>query len=469
MNEGTKSLEQYVAQVHTHSQEMERALDVAADAYGIHAGIREMQAAVRSRYGEGHLVLSGEQTIMPLPKNVAKLVAAKALQHISDNVRVLNLRANLDLVGSEGDMYKVWIPSETSQTGYVDMAFMSRARLSKTPGLTAEGALLNDDQLQANVHAFTTGHLKFAYAGSHKVGERIVPDLDARVIDIFRQCYGLLPLGSETTEVHSGLPFPQPISLAQGHENFYSVVQQRLGIVPDLTIYESDLDPYLLRNGGYEVLARIWTSLQNEAIRSGINLSTIKPVQDDSRTPFNMSREGVRLLTIQEGDIVHVLDPRTQSTQESHHISDILREGSEFGVSLRAIPRVMLYSMAGISGHITGGGSVYNRDARELISLIHMPYFPLWNFDSLSSSPIQYVSMASYKSRAKARQNTQATIDFTRAGKASILDCVMSMYPEQAAQEIEDWIELNAGGIRPQSRVHITNKAGQVAEAYAAV
>ena len=259
----------------------------------------------------------------------------------------------------------------------------------------------------------------------------------------------------------SNVPFPRPISLAQGHENFYSIVQQRFGIAPDLTIYESEFDPFLLRNGGYEVLARIWKSLQNEALSSGMHLKTIKPIEDDPRTPFNLSRDGMRLLSVQEGDFVHILDPKTQQVQESHHISEVLSPDGEFGVSLRAIPRVMLYAMAGVSGHITGGGSIYNDDARELIKLIHMPYFPLWSFDSQSSSPIQYISLASYKSRGKARQNTQATIDFTRAGKASILDCVMSMYPEQVAEEIRDWIELNAGDIRPESRVHITNRAGQ--------
>lgn len=458
-----KSLREYATEVRQHVQELDRAVDASVDQYGIRPAIRQLQGAVRHRYGEGHLILAGEQTIMPLPKNVAKLVAGRALTVLSDEFRTLNLRANVDLVGSEADMYKVWIPSETSQQGHVDMTFISRAKLAKSPGLTAEGVLLNQEDLQRSISDFSSVHIPSAYLGIHTRGDRLVPDFDPHVIDTFRYCYGVATDGVSHME---GLRYPNPQTLAQGHENYYTVVQQLLGIEPDMHLLESDLDPYLLRNGGYELLDRVWKELQKEAVDRGLAFRSMKPALDDQRTPFNVARNGTRLFTVQDGDFVCIVDPKTQQVLERHDISELLAEDSDFDISLRAIPRVIVYSLAGVAGHITGGGSVYNYDAKQLMQLLHLPYFPLWNFDSTASSPIQYMSAASYKTRGKPRQNTQATIDFVRAGKASALDCIMSVYPEQAAEEIRVWIEMNAGSIDQYSRLPITNKAGQSAGDY---
>lgn len=460
----SRSLEQYAAEVRQHVQALDKAVDVSVDKHGIRPAIRELQAAVRERYGAGHLIIAGEQTIMPLPKNVAKLVAGQALRVLSDEFRVVNLRANLDLVGSEADMYKVWIPSETSQDGHVDMTFISRARLAKSPGIIAEGVLLDQTDLHRAMNEFSSVHIPSAYGGLHIKNETLVPDFDPSVIDTFKQCYGLPAL--EAAAQAYRLPYPQPLTLAQGHENYYAVVQQILGIEPDIHVLESDLDPYLLRNGGYELLARVWKDLQNEAIDRACALRTMKPTLDDPRTPFNVARNGMRLFTLQDGDYVCVVDPKTKDVLERHHISEVLAQDSDFDISMRAIPRVIVYSLAGVAGHITGGGSLYNYDAKQLMEMLHMPYFPLWNFDSSASSPIQYMSVASYKTRGKPRQNTRATIDFVRAGKASALDCIMSTYPDQVAEEIQAWIEINAGSIDQYSRLPITNKAGQSAGDY---
>jgi hypothetical protein len=311
-------------------------------------------------------------------------------------------------------------------------------------------------------------------------------------------------------------------SLAEGNELLYTLIQNKLGISADTTILEKQLDLTLLQHGGYEVANQLYTTFLREESsddlygtaysrsRGGKNPDLGKPpvdryfgkyeptdflVNDKSlSTPFNVSIDGQRHFTqfvrLPSGDIdydrVEVFLHKSKTQPGTNHLEGVeivdreeLLNSDKYTISLKAIPRVMLYCLSGMSGHITGGGSGYNSVAKEILNIQGLPYFPIWHFAKYEAgrnrqSPLIYTptplkqrlhELEEIKLQQKEDPNygrrrlspLEKEIQKLRTnvvtGQYSLIDLILSYPDDELRQQVETFTK-NPNTISPLSQIN---------------
>ncbi|KXK26534.1 MAG: hypothetical protein TR69_WS6001000539 [candidate division WS6 bacterium OLB20] len=532
------SLEGYYQDILAHNNEYDDALD-RADMAHLRPHILRMRQAADDAFGTGVKVIGGEQSIIPLPKNLGKLIALRALRNHMGVIDI-NLRADHDMGRTERDVRALDLLNYGNQEGTASFSVMSNNYAGMNKGMTTiNGYTLKDDHIRGNMVKFAS-QVRQLYPGNFPLGDETHRVLDMRAVEDWFACYGMNPDGTPIDAIPEhiqSLPrtdrresaFEQidivlPGNLAQGHENWFLMLQRRLGIEAAYTVSEGVIDKMLLKNGGHEVLANMMLQARARLRDQGYEPVAMKIDEDsDLRTWYNLELDGVRMNTVFTDDSFSQIEVTHPVTGETSVVTvdEALADDSPYGISLRAVERVSLYSLAGLSGHITGGGSVYNADARYLLSAVDLPYYPIWSFakkaeDGSPLSPVRYVSMALSKifptpEEARRPEYAQAylhmqgvlqtltgqvladyawiserlrsedpesgttitaalgkllspnvigALDALRAGKVSLFDLAMSVPLDQAREELSAFLEEKGTGLSRTSSVSFTNRAG---------
>lgn len=458
-----------------------------------------MRLSVEKIFGKKRIIIGGDQPMLPIPKMAAKLVAMKALAHMDDQIVTINLRADHDLALSELEILSMSMPHPGTDIGVTKVRLLSDRLLTGRPIIS--GVDLNSPEIFEYIthQLLYFGNSTFAEAYSRSLkllskdkGERDEIVLQAHmVIEDWLACYGIdrkgnrlkeLPGHVSTTPDYSrnvrvGSVLPQvemklPSNLAEANENWYLWLQRQLGIEMQYTLSEGTLDRFLLQNGGLEILQKRWRSAVNRLKNIGYQpvTSKLKNHQPDA-TFFNVARDGQRYFSFfdsKDDSMLIAVDPLNKQGVKIP-VQELIQDGSEWIISLSAIPRVVLYSLAGFAGHIKGGGSRYNYDAEAVTLAIGLPYFPLWNFterkDGIWTSPLQYTSVATENALRRGKpHHTQKVRSISQAiseGKIYLLDLLLSINPWITYNEIDQWIEANGENIKRDDRIYITNLAGR--------
>lgn len=463
----------------------------------IRPDIIRMRTAVDGVFGKRQFVIAGEQSMPPIPKMAAKLIAMKALTALDDQTVAINLRADHDLVLSESEILSMYVPHPGNNDGFTRLRLLSDKHLHRRQ--TISGISLTDpatsEYIGRQLTYFANNTFPDAYLSSLKLLGRSKSEREEgiaqsyMVMEDWLSCFGFDTQGNRLQQMPDHLLFspdhikkrrldgavPQidirlPSNLAQANENWYLWLQRQLGIESQYTLSEGFLDSFLLQNGGMEILQKRFSSTLRKLQELGYEPVTSDFFNQRNTTFFNLEKDGLRYYSYfdqKDDSVVRVVDPLTG--QELKLGVDELLHDDEWMISLTAVPRVALYSLAGFGAHIKGGGSRYNYDAKAVVAAMDMPYFPLWNFaeriNECWSSPIQYNSIAKENSRHGGRLSQlkkEGAIDQVVAqGKISLLDLMLSVNSQEASLEIEKWIEQKGGDISPEDRIILTNRAGR--------
>jgi len=477
-----------------HHPETGTVMDIIADdVYQMTQAVDYYFPGQVTASGQVLRVIAGEQSVVVMPKQVAKQVAMVALQN-EYGVTPIDLRADLDLVGSEADIVAVPLPNTGDRSGRTTYNLLS-GKYRASNGAT-NGVALPNPYVTKMLTDLQNKHLPQIYTRSLQSSRGgYEPTLDQQVVADWMACYGIAPDGSRlkqmpdymtasnnysTTVPEIGIELPT--NFAQGNENHRLWMQRQLGIEAQYVVSEGEIDRILLQNGGFNALRVLLTSARQWLREDGYqpNSAALKLEDDkDDEVPFNIVSRGRRAHSANflpgDDSMIHVqFDP--EGKYQADYSVDQLLNDPQFGISLKAIPRVILYSLAGLSGHITGGGSIYNYDAQQIMDIVGLPYFPLWNFTKKDQNgkrvtALSYVSTGIRKLRssdeikAEGNEETVLAYELSTRGRFAFLDLMMSTYADQAAHEIGQLIAMG-GNITPDTYVELTNRTGRVPSDY---
>ncbi|MCA9329995.1 hypothetical protein KDA11_05075, partial [Candidatus Saccharibacteria bacterium] len=332
------------------------------------------------------------------------------------------------------------------------------------------------------------------------------PNLDEQVLSDWLACYGFKirydEQGNITGAARGEYPYPPDhltqtnaddrlkiqyshnFNLAEAHINWYLHLQRQLGIEQINTFSEGQFDKLLLANGGLEIFRSEWTLIIDALeAASNLNLVSIKLDKPEVRraAPFNLEYGGIRYDAYfnKRDDSQLDLYSRQHGVQEAAiTLDDVFSDVSEWSVSLGAVERVVLYSLAGVAGHITGGGSAYNYDALQVMQVLNLPYMPLWWFPKKDQydrpmTPVIWPTLANKEwrnlqtlgSNGAGNQTSDAILQNTLEGNYSLLDLAMSTDPQEAHMLMQEHIQLlSTGQLDRFSQLSLPNRAGVTIE-----
>lgn len=477
-----------------HKKEYEKRLgnnslkDISLD-------IAIMRSAIEKVFGLHRIIVGGEQSTLPLPKMAAKLIAMKALSFIDDQITTINIRADHDLVLSESEILSMNMPHPGTDIGTVKIKLLSDKLLMGRPIIS--GVDLNNPEVFKYVakqllhfaeHIFPEAYQpSLRFTGNNKLeGDTNILQAENKIVN-WLACYGIDNQGNKlkTFPKHllsspknkSGCLLSQvelklPSNLAEANDNWFLWLQKQFDIDADYTFSEGVFDKFLLQNKGYEILQKRWFVAVNKLREMEYQFVTSKLNNDQPNTTFfNVARYGQRYYSFfddNDDSMIAIVDPISKH-EEKISIQELFDKESEWAISLTAVPRVVLYSLAGLEGHIKGGGSRYNLDAQAIMDIIGMPYFPLWNFteknNDIWTAPIQYTSISTEKELRSNKQHHFKSAGFTTQavseGKINLLDLYLSTNPQITSNEVNQWINLNREKICRDDRIYLTNLAGR--------
>ncbi len=445
MTEFIKTTDSFYQDLVSHTEDMEHA--VSRSKY--RDDIECMQKALQHNYPEGkYRVITGEQPYGALgtPKVLGKRILATALTKHHPDVVSIELFANLDLVGSEKGFYQLSIPNIGSPDGVLGYNLLSE-RIRSDDSIAA-GIQLPNDYITRQI-AKALQSFRGYYPGQMPHGRG--PRYDIDVMSNWARLYGV----PEKTSVN------QLGNYAEAHIQWLTNLEHTLGIKLDYLARESEVDLLLAKNGGINILDKTWKRGIRRLREIGYTPVGIKITEDqDEITPFNLSYNGIRLrsrFVNNDGSRILLSNPKDPSSSHEITIDDAI--SGKYGFSFRAVPRVLLYSLAALSGHITGGGSIYNQDARYFMELEGMPYFPITNMHAEENgeklSCIQYISLA------LSRSNHPGAEEALRKGHLSLLDFVLSCNLTEARECIANTIDKNQP-FKTSQYIVVPNKEGAI-------
>jgi hypothetical protein len=433
------NLEEYHDAMRTQQHDMETVIDSNE-----HTQIRDSLLRLTSSLKENYpftdmVVITGEQPYGALggTKVLAKRVLAQTLAETYDDVTGIEMFANHDLVGSEPGFFRLVLPTVGAKNGLATLNIVT-GKL-KENGLTASGILLPNSVIDAQVnkaceslpHHYPTTKLKRQHIGyDPKIGEEW-----ARTYD-------------NENDLKS--------NYADAHIQWLTDFENKIGLEMEHITTEGQLDLLLARNGGIDLLNTIWKrglfNLRN------INYESVALKLDDNAieaTPFNLAKNGVRLLSRyanSDHSLVNTINPITK--EEDIITMDEALSGS-YDFSFRAVPRTITYSLAGIEGSVTGGGSIYNTDARSFMDTFRLPYFPIIHMSAQEDGT--KISNLQYDSLAFARKSHDEARTAVKTGNVSMLDLAISCHFEDIKESIEKVKEIG-GELSPGQIITIPNK-----------
>jgi hypothetical protein len=451
-----KETQQYT-NIHEYHQAMSDQSEHMGDLIDSHTHtelrdhLTDLNETVKEHYPyKSMLVITGEQPYGALggTKVLGKRILAQTLSETYGDVATAELFTNHDLVGSEPGFFRMVIPTLGSAEGIVNLGVLS-GKLRQN-GVTASGIVLPNEKLQEQVNTIRDGmHKHYPTTQVYKDSVGFDPDITHR----WAGAYGIQENGEFD-------PKSTPDNYAQAHIDWLTGFEKSIGLEMDQVIKEGDFDLALARNGGIEVLDLIWKrgliNLRNN------NYDAVALKTDESAlqaTPFNLSENGVRLQTSYTNGDNSLIEAINPVTKERSVITMDQAVSGRFGFSFKAVPRVVIYSLSGIHGHITGGGSVYNIDAQSFMKSLQLPYFPIIHMHAHDGE--QQISSLQYASIATTRKAHERANSAVRQGKVSLLDLAMSCHLEEIKSAIKNASEIG-GDLKPDQVITIPNKANKI-------
>ncbi len=410
-----------------HKSEMDKLYNSPNLGFDFKDKISKLHDVLEERFpGQLH-VITGEQPYGAYgrPKVLAKRLLSKALQFHNPEIKVIELFASNDLIGSEEGFWRLTLPTKTAgPDGVVSQNVLSDK--FRANGKTARGLLLPHEYVTGQVQKIIQ-NTRHHYPGNlpYNKGSRY----DLSVITEWAHSYGIT--------IDSNNPAPHaPENYADAHINWLVALEKKLGLETDYVTEEGEIDLMLARQGGVEVIQSLWkTGLSSMMERSIPTISLKLTPEEIARTPFNLAREGNRLVTRFHPEDDSLIEAITKDGIETLTLDQALSGDFEF--SWKAVPRVVLYSLSGLDGHVTGGGSVYNADAQLFMDINNLPYFPIIYMNPQING--ETVSVLQYQTVSSGR-NFDMAKEQVRKGKVSLLDFVMSCDTEEARAKIEETI-----------------------------
>src|SRR3989304_9269308 len=371
---------------------------------------------------EDTVVILGEQTygLNEKAKVIGKrLLATSASAH---GLQPLEMFASYDVVGSEGGIYRMQVPSPHSKDGFASVNILSGWRNGKNRA-TSGFRSPSSEELQSS---FETVKGLYGAPKSEKLLEYMLKR------------------------------YKQSKNYAEANMQILRDFENQIGLEIKRNVTENTLDTQIAINGGMEVMLHLWPKIISIASSYSVDGVRVPGVQE---TPFYLYHNGdcmgrmeSRFLPNEKIGMETPIMSRCMHCghEETSTAGDIIeKEGKS---TWRAIPRVIAYSTLGIAdGHITGGGSVYNEVAETVSNSIGIPYFPIIHM-SKSIGNGGREGIFDYQSSAIGNkgQSVEKATNFVIEGNASMVDLILSIGVDQLKQSIAETLE---SGVYTDSRV----------------
>jgi hypothetical protein len=363
---------------------------------------------------EALVIIFGEQAygLNEPPKVIGKRVFACTL---GDSVVPLEMFATFDVVGSEAGIYRMQIPNPSNPEGYTSLTILKDHK--RRPNAPTNG--FRAPTIEELEKVFAT------LAGSYGLPK------SETLKEIFRSSY----------EQRNNPNY------ALANVDLLRRFEKAIGLQIENYLTEDTLDTILAQNGGMELMFFLWPTLVIEANKHPFE-GVRTPAMEE--TPFQLYHQerpdclgrmrAIFVTNPYENSVVHLDTPITATCMECDESIDltaqqILEEKRK--ITWRAIPRVILYSTTCIDGHISGGGSIYNQQAKAATTGIGLPYFPLTWMEKGPRGIFVYNSAAF----GKAKDENNPGYTFVHEGKAAMVDLLLSAGTAQIKQSIAEAIQ----------------------------
>ncbi len=361
---------------------------------------------------ENFVVILGEQTygLNECPKVIGKRIFAKGLE--KHGIQPIELFAVYDIASSEGAIYRMQIPHPNSPDGFISLN------------------ILKGWEQKKNVAT---------------VGFR-PPTLEelSKALSTITSLYGKPK--SDNLKEYLGKFYLTQSNYANANIEILREFLRQIGL--QIATWASDgvLDTLIAKNGGMEVMLYLWPKLIEEAKKHFVDGVRIPEIQEAPFFLYHLEGCYGRMLTkFTNFDSNKELQIDSQVFSKCLHCGfsetttpqEIIESGRI--ITWRAIPRVIAYSTLGIAdGHITGGGSRYNKVAKPTIERLGLPYFPITNMN-LDGGIFVYESSACKKGGKYKEKSDQ----LVKEGKVAMADLILSIGVRQLREVVEE--TLNNG------------------------
>lgn len=377
------------------------------------------------------VVIFGEQTygLNEPPKVLGKRLFANALER-GHGVQTVEMFATHDSAGSEPGIYRMQVPNPQNPDGFQSLNILTgwkKRRQSPTASFRSptETEIAVFDQTLSTLYGGTKADSLIRFMS-----------------------------GPYTTHADN---------YAKANIDILRRAEALIGLKIERFITEDVLDTKIARNGGMEVILHLWPKLSAEAQKVS-NPGVRIPLSNEA--PFLLYHQDGECQGRMQVEFVHLKDapnldsPILSTCLECNHSETLTSRmviERERLLTWRAIPRVFLYSALGIAdGHITGGGSVYNKTAQTASRNIGIPYFPItWmdknNDDGEQEGIFRYQSFSvTKKPNMQQMPGYQKAVRFVHEGGAAMADLFLSIGVGQLKNVVEDAL---ASGIDTKSRL----------------
>jgi hypothetical protein len=442
MSEKLTDTRQFNNAMEQHRAQMDRRAATGIGSTNLnHAVVKLNENTLPEAHGQP-TVITGEQPYGPFgtSKVIGKRLLAHALQVTNSEIYTVELFANHDLVGSEEGFYRLATPTNGRPEGVVlENILSSRYRSNRE---TASGIILPHEYITPFSQKLTNG-LRSHYPGN-KSGLK-EPRFNMEVISDWIGLYGAV---NEITPAEN---------YAEAHIKWLTDLERSIGLQMDHVTREGEIDLRIAQNGGIEIMQELWVDGLKKLEASGYTPTALRIGEEEhKKTPFNLAINGRRLDTTYGNSDQSQVIVSSREGQQTITLDEAL--SGKYDFSWKAVPRVVLYSLSGISGHITGGGSIYNTDAAAFLDQFDIPYFPIASMNPKLNG--EKASVLQYATISSGRKNDKA-LEAVRSGQTSLLDFVLSCDPEVAREAIQKTIE-QSNPFNINQTVTIPNREGEL-------
>ncbi len=396
------SIYEYADQLNQHKQAWARSVDEKfptelADV------IRQSQLQLRATLHatpDDLVVVFGEQTygLNERPKVLGKRLIAKALQRLG--IKPIELFAAYDVVGSEPAIYRYQIPDPSNPEGVSSINTLPGWKKRKNSA-TAGFPCPTPEQISTFVKPLEAGYRP---SKTHHLEQMLL-------------------------HYHGSAP-----NYAEGNSLILRSLERQIGLDIPETVYEQDFDTLIATHGGMQLLLYLWPEIIQQA--QAHQHPGVSVPQPDA-TPFQMYHTDPYCMGRMESSFSKPTNPNMESAvscrcmecgyQTSTSPQQIIE--TQVPITWRAIPRVIAYSTLGLfDGHITGGGSVYEKTVIDVTRAMGLPYFPLIHMDrTIPSGEKKPIFDYSSDAASKKGPNVERATKLVKENGVSTIDLVLSI------------------------------------------